>query len=237
MRITILFIFFLLISAASYSQTKYFYGKLIDSLTLLPVEDVHVINNNTRAGDITNGKGLFVIQGSLNDTLTFVKVGYWQKRFALNGNLAARDTFTIFFIPKVHELKSVLVSSYSYADYQQDSIERRNNFADIVGYSHHLVESSNSGAGIGFSLDRIFSRKEKKKRRALKFFEENEEEQYVKFRFNSILIHSLTGYKGKELETFITRYLPTYKWLRTHNSDDDLLYYVNDKLKDYKEHH
>lgn len=225
----LLFLFF--ISAVSFAQTKYFYGRLIDSITLLPVQDVHVIDRNTRQGDITNGRGLFVLEGNLGDTLSFIKVGYRPQNFVLKGNEAAMDTLVITVFPEVHELRAVTVSAYSYKDYQQDSTERRQNFSEAIGYAHHLFESSNSGAGIGFSLDRIFDGKEKRRRRAFRFFQENEEQQYVNFRFNPILLHSLTGLRGKQLGDFIAKYQPSYKWLREHPTNEDILYYVNDKLK------
>lgn len=231
MRRVYLLLFLFFISVVSFGQTKYFYGRLIDSITLLPVQDVHVIDRSTRQGDITNSRGLFVLEGNLGDTLSFIKVGYRQQNFVLRGNRAAMDTLAITIFPEVHELRAVTVSAYSYKDYQQDSTERRKDFSEAIGYAHHLFESSNSGAGIGFSLDRIFDSKEKRRRRALKFFQQNEEQQYINFRFSPILLHSLTGLRGEPLRTFIAKYQPSYKWLRDHPSDEDILYYVNDKLK------
>lgn len=229
-RVPILLLLFF-ISAVSFAQTKYFYGRLVDSITLLPVQDVHVIDRSTRQGDVTNGRGLFVLEGNLGDTLSFIKVGYRPQNFVLKGNRAAMDTLSITIYPEVHELQAITVSAYAYRDYQQDSAERRKDFGEAIGYAHHMVESSNSGAGIGFSLDRIFDGKEKRRRRAFKFFQENEEQQYVNFRFNPILLHSLTGLRGKQLSDFIAKYQPSYQWLREHPTNDDLVYYVNSKLK------
>lgn len=231
MRRVCIFVFLFFISAVSFGQTKYFYGRLIDSITLLPVQDVHVIDRNTRQGDVTNGRGIFVLQGNLGDTLTFIKVGYQQQDFVLRGNKAAMDTLAITIIPQVHELQAVTVSTYAYADYRQDSTERRKNFGEAIGYAHHFFESSNSGAGIGFSLDRIFDGKEKRRKRAFKFFQENEEQQYINFRFSPILVHSLTGLRGKQLGDFMAKYQPSYQWLREHPTNEDILYYVNGKLK------
>ncbi|HEY0299468.1 MAG TPA: hypothetical protein VGB84_09645 [Arachidicoccus sp.] len=221
------------ICTCSFAQTKYFYGKLIDSITLLPVQDVQVMNLNTHESDVTNSKGLFVLKGSLNDTFAFLRVGYWQQHLLLSGNNMVRDTLKIVLIPKTEELKSVTVSAYSYADYQQDSTDRRNNFGETVGYAHQLFESSNSGAGLGFSLDRIFDRKQKNKRNAYKFFAQNEDDEYINFRFNPIIVHSLTGFRGDSLQAFMFKYQPTYQWLRKHTSGEDILFYVNEKLKDY----
>lgn len=231
MRKFLLFIFTFFTVTSSFAQTKYFYGILVDSITLLPVSDVNVFNKNTGEKDVTNDRGIFLLKGNLDDTISIMKVDYWQQYFILNGNEAAQDTVRIMIIPKVHELKSVIVSAYSYKDYQHDSASRRQNFKEIVGYAHHYFESSNSGSGIGFSLDRLFGKKEKRQRKAFKFFQQNEEERYINFRFNPILIHSLTGLREAKLNNFIEKYQPSYKWLREHPANEDILYYVNDKLK------
>jgi hypothetical protein len=224
----------LFVYTLSFAQSKYIYGKLIDSITLLPVQNVNVMNLNTGETDVTNNRGLFMLQGKFEDTLMFAKIGYENKRMVLAGNAVARgDTLRIILIPKIKELQSVTVSAYSYADYQQDSAARRRDFAQTVGFPRRWVESSNSGAGIGFSLDRLFSRKEKNRNNAYRFFQQNEEQEYINFRFNPILIHGYTGLRGDSLQLFINRYQPSYKWLRAHERSDDIFYYINDKLKDF----
>ncbi|ANI89524.1 hypothetical protein A9P82_09615 [Arachidicoccus ginsenosidimutans] len=232
MRKIVFIIVLSFISIHTFAQSDYVYGKLIDSITLLPVQDVQVLNVNTGETDITNSKGLFLLKGHLNDTLSFVRIGYQTQRFVLAGNKAAQDTIQIILIPKTEELKSVTVSAYSYADYQADSTERRRSFEQSVGYAHHYFEGSNSGAGIGFSLDRLFSKKEKKKENAYRIYTQYEEQRYVDFRFNPIIVHSYTGLRGDSLQQFINRYQPSYKWLRSHKTSDDIFYYINDKMKE-----
>jgi len=233
MRKIIITVGLLFMSVLSFAQSTYVYGKLIDSITLLPVQDVNVVNLNTGGTDVTNNRGLFMLQGSFNDTLMFSKIDYENQRIVLAGNKIARDTLNIILVPQIRELRSVTVSAYSYADYQQDSTARRNDFAQSIGFPHHWVEGSNSGAGFGFSLDRLFSKKEKNKKAAYEFFQQNEEQQYINFRFSPILVHSYTGLRGDSLQLFINRYQPSYKWLRAHRTNEDLLYYINDKLKDF----
>jgi hypothetical protein len=40
--------------------------------------------------------------------------------------------------------------------------------------------------------------------------------------------------KGDDLRAFLTRYTPSYEWLRAHTSNDEILFYINDKLKLFK---
>lgn len=214
-------------------QQTYVYGYVKDSVTDLPVEDVHIWVNRTDSSDYTNGSGLFVLNAGVSDSVTLVRVGYFPLTVALADHVE-RDTVRITLVPKTHELESVMVSSYSYADYQADSADRRKYFGEAIGYSKPLLDNSTSGAGLGISLDRIFSRRQRSQKRAFKLFKEVERDKYVDFRFNSILVHSYTGFRGEELQRFMRLYRPSYDWLRSHTRQVDLLYYINDKLKKFK---
>lgn len=233
MRKVFISAFFLMMCISAFAQTKIFYGKLLDSITYLPIQDMQVENLNTHATDITNIQGLFVIKASLNDVLSFLRVGYHDSKYTINKNSAMQDTLLIMVKPKINELQSVTVSSYSYADYKADSIERRRDFEKFIGYPHRMLSQANTGAGIGLSLDRLFGRKDRNKKRAYKLLLENEESEYVDFRFNPILVHSYTGLRGDQLSSFIRRYEPSYEWLRGHTDNESIMYYLNEKLKEY----
>jgi len=215
------------------AQEAYIYGYIKDSLTELPIQDVHVSGNRADTSDYSNSNGLFVLKAALGDTLTFLQVGYFTKKVVLSKGVLL-DTLRVIMVPKTHELESVTVSAYSYADYQVDSADRRKYFEEAIGYAKPLFDNANTGAGLGISLDRIFSHKEKNKKRAFRLFKEVEEDKYIDFRFNGILVHSYTGFKGEKLQRFMRKYRPSYSWLRAHTRQIDLLYYINAKLKKFK---
>jgi len=48
------------------------------------------------------------------------------------------------------------------------------------------------------------------------------------------LVSSLTGLKDEDLSLFMQQYRPTYQWLRAHPTDEDIMFYINEKLKDRK---
>lgn len=229
-----IFLFLLFSTSASFGQTKYFYGKLIDSLTLLPVQSAQVENGVTSETDFTNDRGLFLIKASKGDSLIIRRIGYFNETYVITGRSAAIDTLEIFLRPKTKILQSVTVSAYSYADYREDSILRRQTFGEDIGYAHPLIDNSNSGAGFGISLDRIFGKQQRNKKRAYKLFLQNEEQEYRDFRFNPILVHTYTGLRGEALQQFINRYQPSYLWLRQHTKPDDVMYYINSVLKNQK---
>jgi hypothetical protein len=131
-----------------------------------------------------------------------------------------------------HELPGVTVTT-TYSKYQSDSIKRLEDFKkDMVSPKYSTIENNKSGAGAVINLDR-FSSKEKNKKRAEKLFEQHEKDAYVRYRFSPELVGAYTGLHGDSLNTFIYKYWPDYDWLRRHTSDEDVFYYINEKLKDY----
>jgi hypothetical protein len=97
------------------------------------------------------------------------------------------------------------------------------------------VSSTNNGAfGVGLNLDKLFKKKYKDQKKSEKLFVSTEEQAYVNYRFSSQMVADYTGLKDEPLRDFLYRYTPSYKWLRQHPSDDEVLYYINDKIKEYR---
>ena len=73
-----LFCFFVLIPFFLISQNEFsvLKGSVENEITELPMQSVHVINLTRVIGTITDDKGQFEIEVSVNDTLYFSYVGY-----------------------------------------------------------------------------------------------------------------------------------------------------------------
>ena len=99
-----------------------------------------------------------------------------------------------------------------------------------VQYTIPTVALSNTGAGLGINLDR-YSRHEKEKRKAFAFFEANEKEEYINYRFPAAIVTKYSGLKDDALQDFMQLHRPSYEWLRKHKTEEDIKYYINDKLK------
>jgi hypothetical protein len=87
---------------------------------------------------------------------------------------------------------------------------------------------------VGINLDPILKKSDRSKRKAYTTFDEIERTNYIEYRFSRDLIAGYTGLSGDALSDFIEKYRPTYEWLRDHTGDDEVFYYVNEKLKDYE---
>jgi hypothetical protein len=222
-------IFFSLTSSA---QKRMIRGYILDSSTRAPMTNAIITNENTHQLVFTNQKGFFQITASRNDMLSFDAFNY--KFDTLIVDRVLPDTVFITMVREPETLPGVTVSTKGYNKYQMDSLQRRLSFISDVGPKKPSVSRANSqGAGIGINLDAIFGKRNKQKKRAYKFFEQNEKRAYVDYRFSPPIVSEYTGLDGDSLVLFMKKYTPSYEWLRAHPSDEDIVYYINDKLKQF----
>ena len=220
--------------ATKAQNNKTIIGYLRDSVTHAPVVLASITNNNAHQTVMTGNNGRFKIIIKENDVLAFAAVGYHFDTIQYNRSYSQLDSIELFASPLSHDLGNVTVRAKGMSAYQRDSIERRNDLLqDMVSYKKPLLANANSGAGIGISIDR-FSRHEKSKRRALDFFETNEREAYINYRYAAQLVAQTTGFKEEQLRDFIQQSRPSYNWLRQNTSDEDIRYYINQQLKEFK---
>lgn len=226
------FALLLTIFLARAQQPVYRYGYLKDSATQEPIVLASVTNLNTKQTVMTSKTGRFRIELKENEILSFAAVDYHFDTIHYTGKYLSADTLSLYLTSLTHSLGNITVSGKRYSRYQLDSIERRNDFLHVVSYKIPTVSQANSGAGIALNIDH-FSRHERNKRKAWAFFESNEEEAYINYRFPASLVAKYSGLKNDQLQDFMQEYRPEYQWLRQHTTDEDILYYINDKLKAY----
>ncbi|MGN6616894.1 MAG: hypothetical protein ACTHJ5_06915 [Ilyomonas sp.] len=222
-------IFFSLTSSA---QKRMIRGYVLDSSTRVPMTNAIITNENTHQLVFTDQNGFFQIIVSRNDMLSFDAFNYKFDTLIVNRILP--DTVFITMTREAETLPGVTVSTQGYSKYQMDSLQRRLSFISDVGPKRPSISKANSqSAGLGINLDAIFGKRNKQKKRAYKFFEQNEKRAYVDYRFSSVTVSEYTGLKGDSLVLFMKKYTPSYEWLRAHPSNEDIVYYINDKLKQF----
>jgi len=170
MKSHLLFSIFLISSSLVMAQkSKPVIGYLRDSATHAPVVLASVTNTNTHQTVMTGNNGRFKININENETLSFAAIGYHFDTVQYVSKYALKDSIELFLVALSHDLGNVTVRAKGYSIYQLDSMERRKDFMqDMVSYTKPTFALSNTGAGLGISIDR-FSRHEKTKRRALNF--------------------------------------------------------------------
>lgn len=211
------------------AQKRLVKGYVLDSATHKPLTNAIITNENLRKIVFANNEGFFSITASRNEFISFDAFNYKFDTLMVNRTLP--DTITIYLAPETATLPGVTVTAKGYSQYQIDSMQRRMSFVSDVGAKKPEVSTANSGAGIGINLDAIFGKKDRQRRRAYKNFDEQERQAYIDYRFSPAIVMQYTGFKGDTLAAFMRRYTPSYEWLRNHPSNEDIVYYINDKLK------
>lgn len=216
------------------AQKNTVWGYLKDSATKEPISLASVTNLNTGKTVMTSVTGRFRIEVSGSQLLSFAAVGYHFDTVTYASARSGYDTLQLYLSSLSRNLGNVTVTAKGYNRYQLDSMERRADFLQgTVDYKIPAVSAGNSGAGIGLNLDR-FSRHERNKRKAHAFFEANEKEAYINYRFPASLVIQYTSLKDEQLQNFMQLYRPSAEWLRRNPTDEDIMYYINDKLKLFK---
>ena len=223
-----------LFSITAFAQpSRVIYGYLKDSATGEPIVMASVKNNQSKQTVITNAKGRFSITLSPNQLISFAAVGYHFDTVYYRGTYLLQDTLQLTLTSLVTSLGNVTVTSKGMSRYQADSIQRHADFFQSIGSSPiPTVSQANYGAGIALNIDR-FSKHEKSKRKAIQFFNDNEQEAYIDYRYTAELVNKYTGFKEEKLIEFMNSSRPSWEWLRKHTNEEDLAYYINDQLKQF----
>jgi hypothetical protein len=225
--LTVMVLSFYLASA----QKLLVHGIVKDSAKHLPVSYATIKNLSADQTIFTDDKGQFTLSMEEKGLLYITAVGYVADTLHFN-DFGADEPLTINLKPFVKELQGVTVSAKAYDQYQYDSMSRRKQFIADGGLPTSKTTGLPISGNYGYALNiDKFIGPEKKKRRSYDFFEENEEQAYVDFHFTPAFVHKYSGLTGDLLQKFMQTYRPDHVWLRKHHSDEDLKYYINDKLK------
>jgi len=207
-------------------------GFVRDSISQEAIPYTSITNMNIKKTVLTNNNGQFKINVIENQLLSFASVGYNFDTLRLTKKVLQNDTLYVFLSPLIRNLQGVIVSSrVKYSAYQLDSLQRRKDFFQTMSdHTIPVTSVANSGAGIGFNLDHFYNR-EKRKRKVINLFDQMEQEQYINYRFTPLLVSKYATLSDDYLSLFIQQYRPTYIWLRKNVKQEDVLYYINEKLK------
>lgn len=230
-KFSFLLLFVTLISFKIQAQPRVLSGYLLDSLTHFAIPNGTITNATAKKSAQTTEKGFFRLQASPNDFIYAVARSYHYDTLVYSNIFT--DTITIYLSPLGNVLPTVTVTT-KYTKYQLDSIERRTSFQQSMGKPVKTLSTDHpSGFGLTFNLDKLLDKKDRYRKRDEQMFEVRERMAYVDSRFSPHIVAYYTGLKGDTLKNFLNKYMPDYNWLRQHPSNEDVLFYINDKLKAY----
>lgn len=221
----------LLASAPSIAQ-KMLIGRVnnytYDSIKPLP--NATVINITRGSSTLSDANGNYKIQAWENDRVVFSNISYTsdtivvQQQQFISGYDAALVRKDLF-------LSNVTV----YADYRQDSLRRREEYANIFGKQPGITGGNTPAAGAGIVLSPVsyFSKNAKQKRLLKKKLLKDEQETYIDYVFSPGRVSTLTRLRGDALQAFFNRYRPTYELARQLGYEG-MVMYINNKLKEFR---
>ena len=194
-------------------------GTVFDSSRKNYVEHVRIESssgNYTR----TDSMGRYKISVTEKDSLTFIYQNKPTQKFVVKDipNLTQFDiSLGVTVKGGYRTLKEVLIFARSY---RQDSIENRQNYADVYNYRNPTIRTSISPSGaVGADVNEIINMFRFKRNKRLRLFqarlEQQEQDYFVSYRFNKNFVRRITQLQGAELDTFMVRYVPTYEFAST----------------------
>ena len=207
-------------------------GTVYDSTKLIPVRDVLVKSSNGTTA-ITDSLGHYTIVSTDKDSLTFIYQNKPTAKFAVKQipNIGNFDiSLYIRLAAKFRTLKEVKVYA---KNFKQDSIENREQYAKIFNYQRPGISSSTdaySGAA-GMDLDELINVFRFKRNRQLKKMQERlmeqEQENYINYRFNKNSVRRITRLDGKDLDIFMKEYRPDFEFTQNSSLVDFYQYILN----------
>lgn len=207
-------------------------GTVYDSGKIIPVKDV-VVKSSGGMMTITDSTGHYNIVASDKDSLTFIYLNKPTSRFAVRqiDNIGSFDiSLHIRVAEKFRTLKDVRVFSKSF---KQDSIANRQDYAKIFNYQKPGIKTTSSdySGAAGLDLDEFINIFRFKRNRRLKYMQnrllDQEQENYINYRFNKTLVKRITRLDGKNLDTFMVRYRPDFTFTQNSTTVNFYQYILN----------
>ena len=209
-------------------------GKIKRRSTNEILPSVTVINRTQKRTNISDQGGNYRIPAKPGDTIVFTSAGYRpDTAFVAAWMFREKDGYLVAMTPNLVELPTVRVDDAD--NYSKDSLKRKEEYAWVYPtHRRRLVGSETPDYGFGVIVSPVdyFSARETQRRRLRKRLKQEEIDYYIDFRFPRAYVARVTGLSDDSLQTFLYRYRPSYKFCR-RASNEDILFYINEKLKEY----
>ena len=206
-------------------------GTVYDSSRIYGVPGV-IVSSTSGSNTLTDSLGAYHIRVSQNDSISFLYKGKSTVRFPVN-SISDTTAFDISLRVRINTKYKMLKPVTVFADnYQQDSAENRMEYSKIFNYEKSGIRSSyEEGGPAGLDLDALISALNRTKRKENLAFQkrlvEDEQDKYVKYRFNPKLVRRITGLRGDTLTQYMKLYTPSYEFISESTLTEFYQYILN----------
>lgn len=222
-------------------------GTIINDNTLLPIANVNVINVNKVKGVITDKKGYFELDVSVNDTLHIALLGYQSLRVRVTNDWIKNGTAKLLLTEKAIALEEVIVRKYDLTGYLEiDSklIPDKENYRySISGLSQGYESGDTSPGAFSRVLGSIFNPADMlynffgKKTNELKKLKQMKKDDTVRnlleSKFDRETLGVLLGIDKKEIAEILARCNYSEEFVKTAN-DLQIMDAISECYEQYK---
>ena len=204
-----------LIGQVDSSRNELFSGKIVDDSLGYPLPSVHLWNESSRMGSISNGSGEFSLKVRNQDTVVFSAIGYLSHVLVVSSSVNQKQVVRLK--PKKYEIDEVVVRrfrSYESFIYQATHLDLPE--SETADLKEHLKVSS---IAVALEADRERAIKDKLERFGyttplgpgidpIKAFREKtlrleKRKRVINAKFNRAFVGEITQLEGDELSEFI----------------------------------
>jgi len=243
--------FFLLISSLSFAQdatvAQKVSGTIVNDNTMVPVGNVNIINLNKVTGAISDSKGYFEIEVSLNDTLHISLIGFSSLKIRVTNDWIKNKTTKIQITERAIALEEVIIQPYTLTGYLEvDSklIPSREDYRySISGLPQGYEAGDSSPNAFGRVLGSIFNPADMlynffgKKPKELKKLKEMKKDDNVRnlleSKYDRETIAALLGIDKSEIPEILQRCNYSESFVKTAN-DLQIMDAISGCYEEYK---
>ena len=222
-------------------------GTIINDNTLLPISNANVININKVKGVVTDIKGFFELEVSVNDTLHISLLGYQSLRVRVTNDWVKNGTAKLQLTEKAIALEEVIVKKYDLTGYLEiDSklIPDRENYRSSISGLPQGYEGGSSSPG-AFSrvlgsifnpadmLYNFFGNKSNELKKLKKMKADDNIRHLLESKFDRETLGVLLGVDKKEIAEILTRCSYSEEFIKTAN-DLQIMDAISECYEQYK---
>jgi hypothetical protein len=243
------FISFLSLSALAQDNaiSKHVTGTIVNDNTLFPIPNVNVINLNKVKGTVTNAKGYFELDVSVNDTLHLSILGYQSLRIRVTNDWLKNGTAKIMLTEKAIALEEVIVKKYDLTGYLEiDSklIPEKENYRYSISGLPQGYEAGESSPNAftrvlgsifnpADALYNFFGKKPKELKRLKEMKKDDTVRNLLESKFDRETISVLLGVDKKEIAEILQHCNYSESFIQTAN-DLQIMDAISECYEQYK---
>jgi hypothetical protein len=110
MRKTMLFILFFFTVLLHSQEQKALFGTIMDSLNV--INNVHIVNLNSKHGTVSADDGSFKIFAKVGDTLEISAIQYQEKKYLIRKSSFSFEGLVLYLKPKIYELEEIKLKKH-----------------------------------------------------------------------------------------------------------------------------